>query len=73
MVTIAASGIRKLPLPSVTALAAGLPSQAGDSKFGGMSGIGVDLAALAVRSFQEIARALKATALLFTLDAISPF
>eukprot|EP00959_Pyramimonas_sp_CCMP1952_P336321 7042376-Pyramimonas_sp.AAC.1 len=50
-------------------LAEALPAYAGDSQYGGIAGRGVDLAALAVRSFQELAQTLKLSALFFMLDA----
>eukprot|EP00959_Pyramimonas_sp_CCMP1952_P056654 1183319-Pyramimonas_sp.AAC.1 len=39
-------------------LAKVLPTFAGDPQFGGIAGRGVDLAALALRSFQELATTL---------------
>eukprot|EP00959_Pyramimonas_sp_CCMP1952_P334988 7014925-Pyramimonas_sp.AAC.1 len=40
-------------------LAEALPAYAGGAQYGGIAGRGVDLAALAIRSFQELAQTLK--------------
>ena len=56
-----------------TPLADALPSYAGDSQFGGIAGRGVDLAGLAIRTFQNIAE-LKNTSIMFLLiDVVQAF
>jgi len=50
-----------------------LPNEAGDSQYGGIEGRGVDLAALALRCFQELALLQKTSALFVMIDAISAF
>eukprot|EP00959_Pyramimonas_sp_CCMP1952_P012696 268576-Pyramimonas_sp.AAC.1 len=54
-------------------IALALPHAAGDTQYGGISGRGVDLAALALRSFQNIAAGKKQSAVFLMVDAVQAF
>eukprot|EP00959_Pyramimonas_sp_CCMP1952_P268154 5606817-Pyramimonas_sp.AAC.1 len=56
-----------------TPLAQALPSYAGDQQFGGISGRGVDLAGLTIRTFQNIAELSNTSIMYLFVDVVQAF